>query len=153
VDDWYALDYVRTLARAAGLDVTTDDVQLDGVDLTLRLPGRVVPVVDVLVRMWDDDRRDGDDHLIELTEPEFNRLAGRDFTAPPYLLVWRVPLDVCPDVPIDVEDIEVRDLGIYVSLANEQPLDEPDTNRRRVVRAPMRNVLTGRSLRMLVEHA
>lgn len=153
MDDWYALDFVRTLAEAAGLDVSTNDVDQDGVNLTLRLTHQVVPLIDVLVRGWTDEQRQDDQYVIELTEPEFNRLAGRAFTAPPFLFVWRVPPDLCPDVPIDVDDVETRDLGIYASLADEPRIAHPDPARRRSVRVPLANVLTGETLRALVEAA
>lgn len=148
-------DYVRALASAAGLLVFQHDLDLDGVDLGFRLPGpvggAVSPAIEVQVKSTSMARAaHGEWYFDGLSEVQFNKLAGSDFTIPRYLVLVCLPPQPCEYADFRTEGMLLRRLGYFVSLENEQRIPEPDRNRRRPVRVPVGNVLTVHSLRGLI---
>lgn len=148
-------DYVRALASAAGLLVCCYDLDVDGIDLGLRIPGRVgnsmSPGIDVQVKSWSRSRASaGEWHFDGLNEAQFNKLAGPDFTYPRFLFVVCVPTNPHEYATIQTDGMLLRQLGYYRSLANEVPISQPNRARRRPVRVPLSNVLTARTLRGLI---
>ncbi len=150
-------DYVRVLASAAGLLVLDQDLDVDGIDLSLRLPGRFryvsSPLIEVQVKTWSTPRRTASGEHWQydrLNEVQFGKLAGDNFAVPRYLFLIIVPKNARQYVQFTPEDMRLHHLGYFLSLRNESPPDRPDSHRRRPVRVPLGNVLTVQSLLHLV---
>lgn len=149
-------DYVRVLASAAGLLVYQMDLDTDGIDLGFRVAGHVgrvaYPSIEAQIKTWSDPRdRAGQLNYRGLTERQFNRLAGPDFTIPRFLFVICVPPDPGRYTASSTDGIMLRHLGYFVSLRTDNPVPDPDPNRRRPVLVPTANVLTAVALRRLTE--
>lgn len=151
----FGADYVRVLASAAGLIWSQDDVDLDSVDLCLKLPGRTQrgfsPRIDVQVKTVR--KLDVSNGLIKygrLNYAQFNMLAGTDFTVPRYLFVVHVPPSTARYADLSTYGLLLRHIGYYISLSDESPLPVSDPNRHIRVKIPLSNVLTAESLRDLV---
>ena len=86
-----------------------------------------------------------------LTEWQFNKLAGPDFTVPRFLFVICVPADNQAYAAMSTDGVLLRHLGYFVSLRAEKPIEDPDKDSRRLVRVPTANVLTAAALRRLTE--
>lgn len=148
-------DYVRALASAAGMLVLEHKPDVDGVDLTLRLPGLVdgvySPFADVQVKTTSKPRaRGGEWHFDGLTEVQFNKLAGADYSAPRFLFLICVPATADQYASVNPDGLLLRRLGYFTSLEHESRIERPSTTRRRPIRVPIGNVLTVQSLRSLV---
>jgi len=151
----FGADYIRVLASAAGLVWAEDDVDLDGVDLCIKLPGRTprgfspridtqVKTVSVLKVQKGLLSFDGLDHA------QFNKLAGTDFTVPRYLFIVHVPRTAAQYADLSTSGLLLRHIGYYVSLSDRHPFPSPDRSRHIRVKIPVSNVLTVASLRALV---
>jgi hypothetical protein len=150
-------DYVRVLASAAGLVVWTQDLDADGVDLAIRAPGRYgrvfSPMIEAQVKTWSKPTIT-DGHLVYrgLTEWQFNRLAGPDFTVPRFLFVICVPTESERYATSRTDGVLLRHLGYFVSLRDEEQIpDLAKPKRYRPVKVPIANVLTATALRRLTE--
>ena len=150
-------DYVRVLASAAGLLVAKYDLDIDGIDLSLRRPGPLrgitSPLIEVQVKSWSATRRTPSGthwQFNGLNEVQFSKLAGDNFAVPRYLFLIVVPSDARKYVEFTPETMRLSHLGYFLSLHDEQPLPHPDSNRRRPVRVPLGNVLTIHSLLGLI---
>lgn len=148
-------DYVRVLASAAGLLVYTPDKDYDGVDFLLRWPGRVgaaaSPAIDVQVKSWSRPRKSGGTWRFDgLTEVQFNKLAGRDYTVPRYLFLVVVPDDPGQYSEISANGMLLRYQGYYLSLREEALFNEPSSARRPTVHVPIGNILTVGTLQTLM---
>jgi len=150
-------DYVRVLASAAGLVVGGYDLDQDGIDLTLLLPGPfrdvTSPRVDVQVKSWSTPRRtaSGEHWLFRgLNELQFNKLAGDNFTVPRYLFLVVVPADTRDYVFFSPDEMRLHHLGYFLSLEDQPLIDRPRGDRQTTVRVPVGNVLTVRSLLTLI---
>ncbi len=149
-------DYVRVLASAAGLLVLKDDLDVDGIDLGFRAtgrPGRVCsPMIEAQVKTWSAPFVSSG-YLIYrgLSEWQFNKLAGPDFTVPRFLFVICVPADNLRYAVPMTDGMILRHLGYFVSLRAEEPIKDPDRRRKRPVKVPTANVLTASTLRRLTE--
>ncbi|MEC3974101.1 DUF4365 domain-containing protein [Amycolatopsis sp. H20-H5] len=153
----FATAYVRALAAAAGLLVYGYDLENDGIDLGLRLPGKgggvASPGVEVQVRTWSRvsaTPRGAEWHFAGLDEVNFNRLAGADFTVPRFLVMVRTPPESGGYVTFETEGMLLRHLAYYHSLRDEPLIETPDPRRRRTLRVPTSNVLTAQSLLNLI---
>lgn len=151
----FGQDYVRVLASAAGLLVYTPDLDYDGVDFLIRWPGRMgaaaSPAIDVQVKSWSRPRNtEGHLHFNGLNEVQFNKLAGSAYTVPRYLFLVTVPPDREIYSEIRTDGMLLRYQGYYLSLRDEAPTENPRTDKRHLVRVPIGNVLTVRSLRGLL---
>ncbi|WP_433197344.1 DUF4365 domain-containing protein [Nocardia sp. CA-107356] len=151
----FGADYIRVLASAAGLIWSQDDVDLDAVDLCLKLPGRTPrgfsPRIDVQVKTVRKlDVSDGLINYSRLSYAQFNKLAGTDFTVPRYLFVVHVPPSIALYADLSTYGLLLRHIGYYVSLSDQPPLPTSDPNRHIRVKIPLSNVLTAESLRSLV---
>ncbi|WP_405644388.1 DUF4365 domain-containing protein [Streptomyces sp. NBC_00019] len=149
-------DYVRVLASAAGLIVSQDDLDADGIDLGFRATGRYgrrqSPTIEAQIKTWSKPSgSSGHLNYRGLNEWQFNRLAGPDFTVPRFLFVVSVPADKEEYAAMTTEGVMLRHLGYFVSLRSEEPIKDPDRERIRPVRVPTANVLTASSLRRLTE--
>jgi hypothetical protein len=151
----FGADYIRVLASAAGLTWSADDVDLDGVDLCIKLPGRTPrgfsPRIEAQVKTVSrlEVRRglvnfDGLDHV------QFNKLAGSEFVVPRYLFIVHVPRSAAEYADLSNSGLLLRHIGYYVSLQDRRPLPSPSRNRHIRVKIPLGNVLTVESLRNLV---
>ena len=153
----FGQDYVRVLASAAGLLVYTPDLDYDGVDLLIRWPGRVgaaaSPAIDVQVKSWSNPRRLGAAYNFNgLNEKQFNKLAGQQFTIPRYLFLVVVPRNVASYSEVLADGMLLRYQAFYTSLRSEDPVEEPNEKRHRVVQVPIGNVLTDGTLRTLMHN-
>jgi hypothetical protein len=149
-------DYVRALASAAGLIVLKEDLDVDGVDLGFRAPGRypraTSPTIEAQVKTWSKPENSAGYLLYRgLNEAQFNKLAGSDFTVPRFLFVVCVPEDRERYALPHSEGVTLQHLGYYVSLQTEKLIVDPDRDRKLTIRLPMANVLTTKSLRRLTE--
>ncbi|MGW5051383.1 DUF4365 domain-containing protein [Actinokineospora sp. NPDC004072] len=151
----FGTDYVRVLASSAGLVWSEDDVDLDGIDLCIKLPGRTPrgfsPRIDVQVKTVSAVRpRGGVIDFRGLDEGQFTKLAGTDFLVPRYLFVVHVPPRAELYADLSTAGLLLRHIGYYVSLRDRSPIAAPDRRRRTKVEVPLGNVLTAASLRALV---
>ncbi|MQA95961.1 MAG: DUF4365 domain-containing protein [Streptosporangiales bacterium] len=153
----FGQDYVRVLASAAGLLVYTPDLDRDGVDFLLRWPGpglvgpAASPAIDVQVKSWSVPKKSGGFLRFDgLNEVQFNKLAGPNFQVPRVLFVVVVPTEKDAYSEIRTEGMLLRHQAYYLSLHGEEPISEPDKERRRAVQVPIGNVLTVRSLQSLM---
>ncbi|WP_326835836.1 DUF4365 domain-containing protein [Amycolatopsis rhabdoformis] len=149
-------DYVRVLASAAGLLVLKEDLDVDGIDLGFRATGhygRVFsPTIEAQIKTWSVPRQSSGNLIYRgLSEWQFNKLAGPDFSIPRFLFVICVPPDSGSYASSLTEGVLLRHLGYFVSLHAEQPIANPDKNKKRPVRVPTANVLTAATLRRLTE--
>jgi Domain of unknown function (DUF4365) len=149
-------DYVRVLASAAGLLVLKDDLDVDGIDLGFRATGRhgrvYSPTIEAQIKTWSASKGSSG-HLTYrgLDEWQFNQLAGVDFSVPRFLFVISVPADSRHYAASTTDGVMLRHLGYFVSLSSEEPITNPDRNRKRPVKVPTANVLTSAALRRLTE--
>lgn len=148
-------DYVRVLASAAGLLVSQDDVDHDGVDLCIKMPGHSIhgwsPRIEVQVKTTSRPKHrasvldfDG------LNQSQFNRLAGPNFVVHRYLFLIIVPKNATEYAALNTGGLVLRDVGYYVSLRDQPPIDEPNSGKRVHVAVPTANVLTVNTLRHLI---
>src|SRR5215475_13873022 len=91
-------DYVRVLASAAGLLVLKEDLDVDGIDMGFRATGRhgrvCSPTIEAQIKTCSmQSAHDGYLLYRGLSEWQFNRLAGPDFTVPRFLFVVCVPAE------------------------------------------------------------
>ncbi len=144
-------DYVRVLASAAGLIVSKADLDVDGVDLLLRLPDHPFPAIDVQVKSWARPRKSGGTWRFDgLNEVQFNKLAGRDYLIPRYLFLVVVPADPVRYSEISAEGMLLRYQGFYLSMREETQVGQPNPARRHAVHVPIGNILSARSLLTLM---
>jgi hypothetical protein len=153
----FGADYVRVLASSAGLVWSQDDVDLDGVDLCIKMPGRTPrgfsPRIEVQIKTVSKlEPRRGMIDFRGLDERQFNKLAGGDFLVPRYLFVIHVPPQPEQYADLSTSGLLLRHIGYYATLRNQLPLDAPDHRRRTKVELPLGNILTTESLRDLVTH-
>lgn len=151
----FGADYVRVLASAAGLIWSEDDVDLDGVDLCIKLPGRTPrgfsPRIDVQVKTVSTlEVRKGLVNFDGLDHVQFGKLAGMEFVVPRYLFIVHVPRESAQYADLSTSGLLLRHIGYYVSLSDRRPLPSPDRNHRIRVKIPVSNILTVESLRSLV---
>lgn len=151
----FGADYVRVLASAAGLIWSEDDVDLDGVDLCIKLPGRTPygfsPRIDVQVKTVSTlEVRKGLVNFDGLDHVQFSKLAGREFLVPRYLFIVHVPRESAEYADLSTSGLLLRHIGYYVSLSDREPLPSPRRDHRIRVKIPVSNVLTVESLRSLV---
>ena len=150
----FGADYVRVLASAAGLIVYTPDLDYDGVDFLLRRPSPVgsaaSPGIDVQVKSWSRPRQSGGTWRFDgLSEVQFNKLAG-DYLVPRYLFLVVVPDDHRQYTEISADGMLLRFQGYYLSLSEEETVDNPKSDRKRAVHVPIGNILTVRTLLTLM---
>ncbi|GGU73847.1 DUF4365 domain-containing protein [Lentzea flava] len=153
----FGADYIRVLASSAGLIWSEDDVDLDGIDLCIKLPGRTPrgfsPRIDVQIKTVSKlEPRHGVIDFRGLDERQFSKLAGKEFLVPRYLFVVHVPPSADLYADLSTSGLLLRHIGYYVSLRDRLPIEAPDHRRRTKVEVPVGNVLTARSLRDLVTH-
>ncbi|TDD58026.1 DUF4365 domain-containing protein [Kribbella antibiotica] len=148
-------DYIRVLASAAGLLVSQDDVDHDGVDFCIKQPGPTTfgfsPRIDVQVKTTSRPKRraagidfDGLDQL------QFNRLAGTDVVVPCYLFLVVTPVARADYTDLRTAGLLLREVGYYVSLRDRPKVEGPRKDRKIRVRVPVANVLTVSALRRLI---
>nr|WP_281280972.1 DUF4365 domain-containing protein [Actinocorallia herbida] len=151
----FAEDYVRVLASAAGLLVYTYDLDLDGIDLGLRYPGRAgrvaSPAIEVQVKSWSRPRV-GEGRLVYdgLDEVQFNKLVDGPFSVPRFLFLVVMPRADGAYTRVETDGLMLRQLAYFHDLSGERAVARPDKGKQRRVRVPLGNVLTERSLRALV---
>jgi hypothetical protein len=148
-------DYIRVLASATGLIVCTPDKDVDGVDFLLRWPARAGAAassgIDVQVKSWSQPRKSGGTWRFGgLTEVQFNKLAGSNFTVPRYLFLVVVPDDPRQYAEISADGMLLRFQGYYLSLSEEPPINNPNSIRKHAVDVPIGNILTVRTLKTLM---
>lgn len=151
----FGADYIRVLASAAGLIWAEDDVDLDGVDLCIKLPGRTPrgfsPRIDVQVKTVSTlEVRKGIVNFDGLDHAQFNKLAGTDFVVPRYLFIVHVPRSAAHYADLSTSGLLLRHIGYYLSLNDRERLPTSDRNRHIRVKIPVSNVLSAASLRALV---
>jgi hypothetical protein len=149
-------DYVRVLASAAGLVVTKEDIDADGVDLGFKAVGNRVrtysPTIEAQIKTWSTPSGSAGYLTYRgLDEWQFNKLAGPDFSIRRYLFVICVPTETRLYASSLTDGVMLRHLGYFLSLETEQPIADPDRTRKRAVRVPVANVLTAATLRQLTE--
>jgi Domain of unknown function (DUF4365) len=144
-------DYVRTIASAAGLIVYTPDLDIDGIDLSVRVPRHVgrpaSPGIDIQVKTTSRPRFVGSDIAFDgLDQRQFNHLAGDDSTFPRYLFLLLTPREPDRYIYYRTDGVVLRHLCFFRSLADEAPIPDPRKDRHRTVRIPQANVLTVQAL-------
>lgn len=148
-------DYVRVLASAAGLMWAQDNADLDGVDLSLKMPGRTPvgfsPRIEVQVKtIAKPVVRHGILNYDGLDRRKYDKLAGTEFQVPRYLFVVHVPARAEGYTDLSTAGLLLRHIGYYLSLRDHAPLSADDPRGRIRVKVPVSNVLTVASLRALV---
>ncbi|MEV4319765.1 DUF4365 domain-containing protein [Actinocrispum sp. NPDC049592] len=151
----FGADYIRVLASAAGLVWSEDDVDLDGVDLCIKQPGRTPagfsPRIEVQVKTVSAlEVRKGLVNFDGLDLVQFGKLAGDEFIVPRYLFVVHVPREITQFADLSTSGLLLRHIGYYISLRDRAPVPDPDRARHIRVKIPVSNVLTVASLCALV---
>ncbi|MET1073241.1 MAG: DUF4365 domain-containing protein [Umezawaea sp.] len=151
----FGADYVRALASGAGLLWAEDDVDLDGIDLCIKMPGRTPrgfsPRIDVQIKTVSTAvPRHGMIDFDGLDQAQFNKLAGDDFVVPRYLFVVHVPPKAHLYTDLSTAGLLLRHIGYHHSLRDRTPFPAPDRRSRTRVKIPLGNVLTTTSLRALI---
>lgn len=149
-------DYVRVLASAAGLVVSSYNLDIDGVDLQICRPGAFPsvrsPRIEVQVKTTSRSRPDGGVLTFDgLNGTQFNKLAGSGFMVPRYLFVVTVPPDAARYADLSPRGLLLRHIGYFASLRDLLPVPADRTRAR--VTVPTANILTVARLRALVEAA
>ncbi|OLT00096.1 hypothetical protein BJF90_07340 [Pseudonocardia sp. CNS-004] len=147
-------DYVRVLATAAGLTVSSGNLDVDGIDLQLTLPDDVgsvrSPRIEVQVKTASRLQPvNGVFAFDGLDGRQFNKLAGPGFVVPRYLFLVTVPPDTSRYADLNHDGLLLRYLGYWASLSSRKVVPETRSSVR--VKVPTANVLTARRLRELVE--
>jgi hypothetical protein len=148
-------DYIRVLASAAGLLVSRDDLDYDGIDFCIKMPGSSSygwsPRIDVQVKTTSRaKRRDAAFDFDGLNQRQFNQLAGTDFVVRRFLFLVIVPTRAAEYAALNTAGLLLRDVGYYVSLQQLDRIARPDTGKRVRVTVPTANVLTVTTLRRLI---
>ncbi|MFD3509083.1 DUF4365 domain-containing protein [Nocardia sp. NPDC058666] len=148
-------DYIRVLASAAGLLWSTDDVDVDGVDLCIKQPGRTPhgfgPAIAVQIKTVSRPKWRGGKLIFPgLNHTQFNCLAGDDFQIPRYLFAVHVPRTSAQFVESTTGALELRHAGYFLSLRDRKRFAVDDASRKVSVQIPLSNVLDVESLRALV---
>jgi len=151
-------DYVRVLASAAGLLVSKDDVDHDGVDLCIKMPGPSVvgwsPRIEVQVKTTSRPKRRAAAFDFDgLNQSQYNKLAGPDFVVRRFLFLVIVPKKADEYAALNTSGLLLRDVGYYVSLRDRVPIDQPSSDKRIRVSVPTANVLTITTLKRLITAA
>ena len=149
-------DYIRVLASAAGLLVSQDDLDHDGVDFCIKLPGPSPrgwsPRIDVQVKTSSRPKQRAAAFDFDgLNQRQFNKLAGPDYVVPRFLFLVVVPAKSDQYAALNTGGLLLRDVGYYVSLRDRMPVDKPRGDRHIRVTVPTANVLTVTTLRRLIE--
>ncbi|NKX87795.1 DUF4365 domain-containing protein [Nocardia coubleae] len=148
-------DYVRVLASAAGLVWSTDDVDVDGVDLCIKQPGRtrfgISPQIEVQIKTVSRPRyRQGQLVFPGLSHTQFNQLAGSDFAIPRYLFAVHVPAVATQFADTVTGALLLRHCGYFLSLRDRTRFPADDAKRKVSVHIPLSNILDVPALRALV---
>ncbi|MEV0682947.1 DUF4365 domain-containing protein [Nocardia sp. NPDC050378] len=148
-------DYVRVLASAAGLVWSTDSVDVDGVDLTIKKPGKTPygfsPQISVQVKTVSRPRFQRG-HLVfpGLTHKQFNQLAGPHFATPRYLFAIHVPRTADHFADAVTGAMTLRHCGYFLSLRDRTRFAVDDTKHTVAVHIPLGNILDAEALHALV---
>lgn len=148
-------DYIRVLASAAGLVWATDDIDVDGVDLAIKQPGRTPygfsPSIAVQIKTVSRPRyQHGELVFRGLNHTQFNQLAGADFDIPRYLFAVHVPADATQFADAVTGALRLRHTGYFLSLRDRERFAVDDAKRKVSVRIPLSNVLDVEALQALV---
>lgn len=151
----FGTDYVRVLASAAGLIWSTDDLDVDGVDLRIKQPGRTPngfsPQIEVQIKTMSKPRFQRGELLYSgLTHTQFNQLAGDDFAIPRYLFAVHVPPTADRYAEAVTGGLRLSHAGYFLSLHDHARFDSDDSKRKVQVAIPLSNVLDIEALRILV---
>ncbi|WBQ05339.1 DUF4365 domain-containing protein [Kribbella sp. CA-293567] len=147
-------DYVRVLASAAGLLISQDDVDYDGVDFCIKKHSDQgwSPRIEVQVKTTSRPKRRAAAFDFDgLNQSQFNKLAGPDFLVHRYLFLVIVPTKADEYAALNTTGLLLRDVGYYVSLRDRAPIENPDKKRHVRVTVPTANVLTVTTLRQLID--
>ncbi|WP_280338561.1 DUF4365 domain-containing protein [Nocardia neocaledoniensis] len=148
-------DYVRVLASAAGLVWSTDDVDVDGVDLCIKQPGRTrygfSPQIEVQIKTVSRPKyRHGRLIFPGLSHTQFNQLAGTDFAVPRYLFAIHVPPAADRFADTITGALMLRHCAYFLSLRDRDRFAVDNPKRKVTVGIPVSNILDVDALRALV---
>ncbi|MGY0501895.1 DUF4365 domain-containing protein [Nocardia sp. FBN12] len=148
-------DYIRVLASAAGLVWSTDDLDVDGVDLTIKQPGRTKyghsPQIEVQIKTVSRPKyRQGQLIFGGLSHTQFNQLAGADFAVPRYLFAIHVPAIADLFTDSITGGLMLRHTGYFLSLRDRARFAVDNPKRKVSVSIPVSNVLDVEALAALV---
>lgn len=151
----FGADYIRVLASAAGMIWATDDIDVDGVDLSIRQPGRTrygfSPEIKVQIKTVSrPEYRQGQLIFRGLNHTQFNQLAGDDFAVPRYLFAIHVPGDATQFADSVTGALILQHSGYFLSLRDRDRFPVDDAKRKVSVAIPVSNVLDVEALRALV---
>ncbi|MFB7876569.1 DUF4365 domain-containing protein [Nocardia sp. NPDC056064] len=151
----FGADYIRVLASAAGLVWSTDDLDVDGVDLTIKQPGRTKygfsPQIEVQIKTVSRPRyRQGMLVFGGLSHTQFNQLAGTDFAVPRYLFAIHVPAVTGLFTDSVTGGLMLRHTGYFLSLRDRARFAADNATRKVTVQIPVSNVLDVEALSALV---
>ncbi|MDX6260305.1 MAG: hypothetical protein QOH84_1993 [Kribbellaceae bacterium] len=147
-------DYVRVLASAAGLLISQDDIDYDGVDFCIKKHTATgwSPRIEVQVKTTSRPKRRAAAFDFDgLNQSQFNKLAGPDFVVHRFLFLIIVPAKTDEYAALNTTGLQLRDVGYYVSLRDKTPFDQPDKKKHIRVTVPTANVLTVTTLRQLID--
>ncbi|BCB86601.1 DUF4365 domain-containing protein [Phytohabitans suffuscus] len=150
---YFGESFVRVLASAAGRIASKPDIDMMGVDFTLSYPGSRgttrFPMIDVQVKSWSRAVGSVDVWHYPMKVAHFNNLAGGGYSVPRYLFLVVVPDDEAQYAEADVDALQLRHCGYYVSLASRPQVDAGQ-QKQVTVPVPRQNVLTVQALRGLM---
>lgn len=150
-------DYIRVLASAAGLLVYQDDLDHDGIDLGIKLPGPATyswsPRIEVQVKTTSRPKvRNGAFDFDGLNSAQFNQLAGPRYTVHRFLVLVVVPPRVDDLADLTTAGLLLRHVAYFAALRDRAPVDPAERKASIRVQVPLGNVLTVNVLRHLVDH-
>jgi hypothetical protein len=154
---WYGECFVQVLAAAAGYAVGKPHPDVFGVDFFISSTNEVgddFPLLAVQVKSWSVPVvRDGCWHYSELTQTQFNALAGENRTVPRLLVLVVVPPAIASFTSADEHLLRLSHAAYWMSLRDRARISEPSRKRKVPLMIPQRNLLTVDSLIWLCERS
>jgi hypothetical protein len=151
----YGESYVYTLACAAGLTASKQNLDVDGVDWLFAHPGpkgtKRSPKLEMQVKSTSSPEDGGEFYKYRLHVAKFNKLAGSGFDVPRFFALVVVPKDPEEYAVCDPVAMTLSHSAYWTSLADELQRSEDGSAKQSVgFQIPKRNLLTVKTLLSLI---
>lgn len=152
---YFAESFVASIAASAGLDVQWPHLG-HRTDMGVYLPGpngtSSSKQISVQVKSWSRGQLASDNHFhYALKGSAYNFLAGGDHDVRHYLVLCIVPPDAADYADAQPERLKLRHAAYWLSLHDEQPIEDLGPNSTKTVLVPSTHLLTTETFRALVE--
>lgn len=149
VEEALSVALVRAIAARAGFATGIPDVDREGIDLTIYAGGHIRPRIDVQIKATINPRFQRGAVTFDLKRRNYDLLRGPTMVPRLLILVVLPPLETDWLSSTD-KQLTIRRCGYWVSLADAPDRDNTSTV---AVRIPTRNLLTARSLHVLMQRS